>query len=65
LIEQQEARHMESDRRREEQRSELLQMKQQNDLVLFNLLNNLTSCLGFMSSSHERLNNQSVMNEGM
>ena len=67
LLEQQEARHMESDRRREEQRSELLQMKQQNDLMMFNLLNNLTNCLGSLSSLHvERSNNQpvySIMNE--
>ena len=67
LLEQQEARHVESDRRREEQRSELLQMKQQNDLMMFNLLNNLTNCLGSLSSLHvERSNNQpvySIMNE--
>ena len=60
LLEQQEARQIESDKRREEQRSELLQMKQQNDLMMFNLLNNLTNCLGSLSSLHERSNNQSV-----
>jgi hypothetical protein len=60
LLEQQEARHMESDRRREEQRSELLQMKQQNDLMMFNLLNNLTNCLGSLSSLHERSNGVSA-----
>ena len=65
LIEQQEVRHMESDKRREEQKSELLQMKQQNDLVLFNLLNNLTNCLGSLNSLHGRSNNQLVMNESM
>ena len=60
LLEQQEARQIESDKRREKQKSELLQMKQQNDLILFNLLNNLTNCL---SSLHGRSNNQSFINE--
>ena len=67
LLEQQEVRQIESDKRREEQRSELLQIKQQNDLMMFNLLNNLTNCLGSLSSLHvERSNNQPVyliMNE--
>lgn len=62
LLEQQETRHMESEKRREEQRSELFQMKQQNDLMLFNLLNNLTSCL---NSLNGKSNNSLVMNEGM
>ncbi|GBC07123.1 hypothetical protein RclHR1_07270008 [Rhizophagus clarus] len=45
LLEQQEARQIESEKRREEQRAKLFQMKQQNDFMLFNLLNNLTNCL--------------------
>jgi len=65
LLEQQETRQMESEKRREEQRSELLQMKQQNDFMLFNLLNNLTNCLSSLNSLPERSNNQLVMNGGM
>lgn len=69
VLEQQEARYIESTKRREEQRSELFQMKQQNDFMLFSLLNNLTNCLGSLSrGSGGSQNNQSiysVMNEGM
>lgn len=65
LLEQQEARQIESEKRREEQRSELLQMKQQNDFMFFNLLNNLTNCLSSLSSLPGGSNNQLVMNGGM
>ena len=65
LLEQQEVRQIESDKRREEQRSELLQIKQQNDLMLFSLLNNLTNCLSSLGSLHGKVNNQSIMNEDM
>ena len=51
-IEQQEVRQIELDKRREEkekkdqeQRSELLHMKQQSDTMLFNILNNLSNSL--------------------
>ena len=54
-LEQQEVRQIESDKRKEEQRLELLQLKQQSDMVLFGMLNNLTNCL---SSLHGRSNNQ-------
>jgi hypothetical protein len=64
LLEQQESRQIESDKRREEQRLELLQMKQQNDFMLFNLLNNLTNCLSSLSSLPSGSNNQLVMNGG-
>ena len=65
LLEQQEVRQIKSDKRREEQKSELLQIKQQNDLMLFGLLNNFTNCLSSLGSLHGKLNNQSIMNEGM
>jgi len=62
-VEQQEIRQRELDKMREEnekknqeKRSQILQMKQQSDKVLFGLLNNLTNCL--MSSLHEKANNQ-------
>lgn len=62
-MEQQEVRQMEMDKRKEEQRLELLQMKQQNDMMLFGLLNNLTNCL---NSLHKGSNNQSAfMNQGI
>ena len=54
-LEQQEVRQIESDKRKEEQRLELFQLKQQSDMMLFGMLNNLTNCL---SSLHGRSNNQ-------
>jgi hypothetical protein len=54
-LEHQEVRQAESDKRKEQQRLELLQLKQQSDMVLFGMLNNLTNCL---SSLHGRSNNQ-------
>jgi hypothetical protein len=54
-LEQQEARQMESDKRREEQRLEVLKLKQQSDMMLFGMLNNLTNCL---NSLHEKSNGQ-------
>jgi hypothetical protein len=44
-LEKQEARQIEADKKKEEQRLELLRMKQQSDMMLFGLLNNLTNCL--------------------
>jgi len=44
-LEKQEVRQMESDKKREEQRLELLKLKQQSDMLLFGMLNNLTNCL--------------------
>ena len=58
-LEQQEARQIETDKRREEQRLELFHMKQQNDMMLFGLLNNLTNCL---NSLHGKSSNQSENN---
>ncbi|GBB94973.1 hypothetical protein RclHR1_24560001 [Rhizophagus clarus] len=57
LLEQQEVRQIESEKRREDQRAELFQMKQQNDFMLFNLLNNLTNCLSslYRGSSEDNL----------
>ena len=52
-LEQQETRQIESDKRREEQRLESLKLKQQSDMILFSMLNNLTSCL---NSLHRRSN---------
>jgi hypothetical protein len=53
-MEQQEIRQVESDKRRKEkekrdqkERSELLAMKHQLDMMLFGLLNNITECLDF------------------
>jgi hypothetical protein len=61
-LDKQETRQIEADKRKEEQMTELLQMKQQNDMMLFGLLNNLTNCL---SSLHGKSNNQSEnMNQG-
>ena len=54
-LEQQETRQIESDKRREEQRLELLKLKQQSDMMLFGVLNNLTNCL---NSLHGKSNNQ-------
>lgn len=52
-MKQQEIKQIESDKRREEkekrdqgERSELLAMKHQSDMMLFSLLNNITECLG-------------------
>jgi hypothetical protein len=58
-LEKQETRQIEADKRKEEQRLELLQMKQQSDMMLFGLLNNLTNCLS------GRSNNQSGSNSGI
>ncbi|CAB4493310.1 unnamed protein product [Rhizophagus irregularis] len=65
-MEQQEIRQIEFDKRREEkekrdqrERSELLTMKHQSDMMLFGLLNNITECL---SSSQGNSNNQSEKN---
>jgi hypothetical protein len=44
-LEKQEIRQMESDKRKEEQRLEILKLKQQSDMLLFGMLNNLTNCL--------------------
>ena len=46
----------ENEKKNQEERSQLLQMKQQSDKVLFGLLNNLNNCL--MSSLHGKANNQ-------
>jgi hypothetical protein len=54
-LEQQEVRQAESDKRKEQQRIELLQLKQQSDMVLFGMLNNLTNCL---NSLNGKSNNQ-------
>jgi hypothetical protein len=54
-LEQQEVRQAESDKRKEQQRLELFQLKQQSDMVLFGMLNNLTNCL---NSLHGKSNNQ-------
>ncbi|CAB5347504.1 unnamed protein product [Rhizophagus irregularis] len=65
-MEQQLIRQIEFDKRREEkekrdqrERSELLTMKHQSDMMLFGLLNNITECL---SSSQGNSNNQSEKN---
>ncbi|UZO05161.1 uncharacterized protein OCT59_025521 [Rhizophagus irregularis] len=65
-MEQQEIRQIEFDKRREEkekrdqrERSELLTMKHQSDMMLFGLLNNITESL---SSSQGNSNNQSEKN---
>jgi hypothetical protein len=60
-LEKQETRQIEADKKKEEQRLELLQMKQQNDMMLFGLLNNLTNCL---SSLHGKSNTQSNTQSG-
>jgi len=54
-LEQQEVRQIESDKRKEQQRLELLQLKQQSDMMLYGMLNNLTNCL---NSLHRRPNDQ-------
>jgi hypothetical protein len=54
-LEQQEVRQIESEKRREQQRLELLQLKQQSDMMLYGMLNNLTNCL---NSLHGKPNNQ-------
>ena len=43
----------ENEKRNQEERSQLLEMKQKSDQVLFGLLNNLTN---LMSSLHEKTN---------
>src|SRR5215213_9014839 len=53
-LEKQEIRQMESDKKREEQKLEMLKLKQQSDMLLFGMLNNLTNCL---NSLHGRSNN--------
>ncbi|GBC51354.2 hypothetical protein GLOIN_2v1817865 [Rhizophagus irregularis DAOM 181602=DAOM 197198] len=65
-VNQQEIRQIEFDKRREEkekrdqrERSELLTMKHQSDMMLFGLLNNITECL---SSFQGNSNNQSEKN---
>jgi hypothetical protein len=54
-VEQQEIRQIESDKKREEQRLETLRLKQQSDMMLFGMLNNLTNCLNSLSG---KINNQ-------
>lgn len=62
-LEKQETRQIEADKRKEEQRLELLQMKQQSDMMLFGLLNNLTNCLSGRSNNQSGSN--SFMNQGI
>lgn len=65
-LEQQETRQIETDKRREEQRLEFLQIKQQNNMMLFGLLNNLTNCLSSLHGrSNSQLENNSFMNQGI
>lgn len=62
-IEQQEVRQIELDKRREEkekreqdQRLELLHMKQQSDMMLFGILNNLSNSLNSLHSKQNQVN---------
>lgn len=65
-LEQQEARQIETDKRREEQRLELFHTKQQNDMMLFGLLNNLTNCLNSLhGKSSNQSENNSFINQGI
>lgn len=61
-LEKQEIRQMESDKKREEQRLEILKLKQQSDMLLFGMLNNLTNCLNSLHG-HGRSNN--IQSEGI